>query len=85
MSKIKILVTGSGGFIFSNFVRQILKKKGDYEIVSLDKCTDKKVLNTIYSNKGHTLHIGDVADRHFIDVIFELEKPDYHWGLKFSL
>ena len=77
MSKTKIICTGGGGFIFSNFVRLILKNHSEYEIVSIDKCTDKKVLNTIYSNKGHTLHVGDVADPHFIDVIFELEKPDY--------
>jgi len=81
MSKTKILCTGSGGFIFSNFVRQALKLtppsiKAKYEIVGVDKCISPKVLNTIYTNKGHKFHIGDVADKHFMNVIFELERPD---------
>ena len=77
MSKIKLLVTGSGGFIFSNFVRYILKNYSTYSVASIDRCDSTKVLNTIYSNKGHSFHIGDVADEHFINVIFEMEKPDY--------
>jgi dTDP-glucose 4,6-dehydratase len=35
----KILVTGGAGFIGSNFVRYILKKHPDYEIIVLDKLT----------------------------------------------
>jgi dTDP-glucose 4,6-dehydratase len=35
----KILVTGGAGFVGSNFVRYILKKHPDYEIVVLDKLT----------------------------------------------
>lgn len=77
MAKTKLIVTGSGGFILSNFVRHVLKDNSKYEIISIDNCKNKSVLNTIYSNKGHKLHVGDVADSHFIDVIFELEKPDY--------
>jgi len=81
MGRTKILCTGSGGFIFSNFVRQILKfnppsVKAKYEVVGVDKCTLPKVLNTIYTNRGHKFHIGDVTDRHFMNIIFELERPD---------
>lgn len=74
--KKKILVTGSGGFIFSNFIRKVLKENNEYNIASIDKVTTSGVLNTIYSNKGHTFYIGDVIDSHFINVIFEIEKPD---------
>lgn len=77
MSKMKLLVTGSGGFIFSNFVRYVLKNYSTYSVASIDRCNSPKVLNTIYSNKGHSFHIGDVADEHFVNVIFEMEKPDY--------
>lgn len=72
----KILVTGSGGFIFSNFIRKALYNKSEYTFVSIDVCNGKNVLNNIYANKGHKFYIGDVADNHFIDVIFEIEKPD---------
>ena len=35
----KLLVTGGYGFIGSNFVRHILKKYPDYEIVNIDALT----------------------------------------------
>lgn len=72
----KVLVTGSGGFVFSNFVRKALFNKSDYSFVSIDLCTGPNILSNIYANKGHVFHIGDVADKHFVDVIFELERPD---------
>lgn len=72
----KILCTGSGGFVFSNFIRKALFDKLDYSFVSIDICKGPRVLNNIYVNKGHKFYIGDVADKHFIDVIFELERPD---------
>lgn len=72
----KVLVTGSGGFIFSNFIRKALFNKSEYSFVSIDLCVGQNVLNNIYANKGHKFYIGDVADKHFVDVIFELERPD---------
>jgi len=74
--KIKLLCTGSGGFIISNFIRKVLKDSSAYQIVSIDKITNSSVLNTIYTNKNHIFHIGDVADKHFVNIIFEAEKPD---------
>ena len=35
----KILITGGCGFIGSNFIRYILKKYPDYEIVNIDALT----------------------------------------------
>jgi len=77
MSKTKILLTGSCGFIFSNFVRYILHEHSKkYSIVSIDKITNPNTLNAIYVNKGHQLYIGDVADDHFVNLVFEIERPD---------
>jgi len=77
MSKTKLLVTGGAGFIFSNFVRHVLKNYGDqYQVISVDRFS-RKSLNSIYRNKGHIVHIGDVADPHFIDMVFTLEQPDF--------
>ena len=76
MSK-HVLITGSGGFIFSNFIRKALfKKSDDYTFVSIDACKSANVLNNIYVNKGHKFYIGDISDRHFVNTIFELERPD---------
>lgn len=72
----KVLVTGSGGFLFSNFIRKALYNKSEYNFVTIDYCKGPKALNNIYVNKGHQLYVGDVADKHFVDVIFELERPD---------
>lgn len=72
----KVLVTGSGGFIFSNFLRKAIYEKHPYSFVSVDKVTKTSAMNNIYSNRNHQFYIGDVTDAHFLNVIFELEKPD---------
>lgn len=72
----KVLVTGGGGFIFSNFIRKALYNKSDYSFVSIDLCKVPNALNNIYANKGHEFHIGDITDGHVVNVIFELERPD---------
>jgi dTDP-glucose 4,6-dehydratase len=76
----KILITGSGGFIASNLIRNLLYTKKDVVITSIDKINKANSVNAVmsnfYSNKDHQFHIGDIADAHFVDVIFEIEKPD---------
>lgn len=76
MNKKKLLITGSCGFKFSNFIRYVLKNKTEYSVVSIDAIKDQKHLNTIYSNKGHTFYMGDITDVHFINNVFNIEKPD---------
>lgn len=72
----KVLVTGAGGFIFSNFIRKSLFNKSNYTFVTVDYCKGPNVLNNIYANKSHKFYVGDVADRHLMSVIFEAERPD---------
>jgi dTDP-glucose 4,6-dehydratase len=72
----KLLITGSAGFIFSNFVRKILYERKDVKVVSIDKITNPSNLNNLYLSKNHSFHIGDITDQHFIDTIFNLERPD---------
>jgi dTDP-glucose 4,6-dehydratase len=76
MGQTKLLITGSGGCFGSNFIRYILKNYSDYKIASIDYCTYPNVANTIYSNKGHSFHVGNVSDEHLLDVVFQIEKPD---------
>jgi dTDP-glucose 4,6-dehydratase len=76
MSKTKLLVTGSCGFIFSNFVRHILHNDKKYDVVSIDKVAEPNSLHNIYANKGHMFYVGDIADAHIVNTIFEIEKPD---------
>lgn len=70
----KILLTGSCGFIFSNFIRKVLDENINYEFVSVDKLIQPN--NFLNILPGHKLHIGDIADVHFMNMVFKLEKPD---------
>lgn len=76
MSKPKLLITGSCGFIFSNFIRLIYKDNLPYDVVSIDKLTRNEGVNAIYQNRSHDFYLGDVSDAHFINRVFEIEKPD---------
>jgi dTDP-glucose 4,6-dehydratase len=82
MSRKKILLTGSLGFICSNFIRKAAYNKLDYQFVSIDKALLPNSLNNIYYNKSHTFYLGDFSDQHFVDTVFKIERPDYviHMG-----
>lgn len=76
----KMLVTGSAGFIFSNVVLHMLQYT-KHHIVSVDKLTEAGSLLNISHNpdiniKRHKLHIGDISNYDFIGKIIGMEKPD---------
>jgi dTDP-glucose 4,6-dehydratase len=75
VSNPKLLITGSCGFIFGNYVRKLVYDKKPYEVVSLDR-VPANALNSLYWNKNHTFYPADVTDAHVMDVIFQLEQPD---------
>ena len=71
----KILVTGSCGFIFSNFMINNLDKN-EYQFASVDKLlASYNFANIKYS--GPNFHMGDIADEQFMENVFKIEKPDY--------
>jgi dTDP-glucose 4,6-dehydratase len=70
----KVLITGSCGFIFSNFVRKAIYEKQPYSFVSVDRVSGNG--NNVYQNKNHAFHIADIRDQHVMDIIFQFEKPD---------
>jgi len=76
----KVLITGSCGFIFSNFIRKIIyesnrnRDKYPYSITSVDKVSGNP--NMVYYNSSHNFHIADITDPHVMDVIFQFERPD---------
>jgi dTDP-glucose 4,6-dehydratase len=72
--KTKILITGSAGFIFSNFVRKFAINNHKYRFVSVDKLIAPYNYYNILED--HKLHVGDIADEHFMDMVFKIEKPD---------
>lgn len=74
-SKKKVLITGSAGFIFGNFLRFCTNSKANLNIVSLDK-VDSRMISNIYYNRNNTFYIADVLNSSILDNIFNLEKPD---------
>jgi dTDP-glucose 4,6-dehydratase len=69
-----ILVTGGAGFIGSNFVRYILKKEDDLEIINLDALTyagSLENLKDLPDQERHTFIEGNICDRDLIDDILK--------------
>lgn len=66
----RLLVTGGAGFIGSNFIRHIIKKYPQNEIINLDKLTyagNLDNLKDIENNSNYTFVKGDICDRKIVD------------------
>lgn len=79
IASMNLLITGGAGFMGSNFIRYILKKYSDYEIVNLDKltyCGNLNNLRDIEKDKRYTFIKGDIADEKTVNDIFSANKID---------
>jgi dTDP-glucose 4,6-dehydratase len=68
----KLLITGGAGFIGSNFVRYILDKYHDYEVINLDAltyCGNLENLRGVEDNPNYTFIKGDITDK---ELVFEI-------------
>ena len=68
----RLLVTGGAGFIGSNFIRYMLTKYPDYQIINLDKLTyagNPENLRDVEKNKKYTFIKGDINDTKLIEKI----------------
>lgn len=64
-----MLITGGAGFIGSNFVRYIIDKYEDYQIVNLDSltyCGNLENLSGIEDNPNYTFYKGDITDKELV-------------------
>ena len=65
----KFLITGGCGFIGSNFIRYILNKYPDYEVINLDKLTyagNLESLKDVESNPNYSFVKGDICDKKIV-------------------
>lgn len=70
----KLCVTGGCGFIFSNFIRYMLKEHPEYEIINLDKLTYcGRIENTLdfKDNKNYEFIKGDICDKKLVEKIMK--------------
>ncbi|GGF80528.1 dTDP-glucose 4,6-dehydratase [Wenyingzhuangia marina] len=68
-----ILVTGTAGFIGSNFIYHFIENHPDYHLISLDKLTyagSLENLKDVENHERHTFIKGDICDRKLIENIF---------------
>lgn len=65
----KVLVTGGAGFIGSNFIRYILKKYKNYQIINLDKLTYCGNLDNLKDIKGERYSFikGDICNKRLVE------------------
>lgn len=74
-----ILVTGGAGFIGANFIYFLLKNHPEDRILCLDALTyagNMATLDDAMQNKQFRFVKGDIADRAFVNSLFETEKLD---------
>lgn len=72
----RVLVTGSCGFIFSNYMRKVMREHEPYAFISIDKVIAPYNRHNVALNRDHTFYLGDIADETFLENVFAIEKPD---------
>jgi len=76
----RLLVTGGAGFIGSNFIKYMLNKYQDYNIINLDLLTyagNLENLKDVENNPNYKFVKGDIANRELIGTLFHEENFDY--------
>jgi len=76
---LKIAVTGGAGFIGANFIRYLLKKYPQDEVICFDVLTyagNLETLEDVLGHSGFTFLKGDITNRLQVKKLFEKEKPD---------
>jgi dTDP-glucose 4,6-dehydratase len=73
---LKVLITGSAGFIGSNFIRHFLKVHLDAQVISLDKLTyagNPENLSDVSSNPNYQFVVGDICDATLVEGLMKCD------------
>src|ERR1700722_6362665 len=71
-----ILITGTLGFIGSNFIRKIIDEYPEYRWIGVDKAQYDLCLKNQFEHPNYKLYLADISNEHIIDRVFGIEKPD---------
>lgn len=83
MTQLKLLVTGGCGFIGSNFIRYMLKKYPDYQIINLDKLTyagNPANLKDLENNPNYSFVKGDICDPAVVNEVMKTADQVVHFA-----
>lgn len=75
----RLFVTGGAGFMGSNFIRYVLTKYPEYEVVNFDKLTyagNLENLRDMEHDKRYTFVKGDIADAKAVQQAMDKHRPD---------
>lgn len=83
LNKKTVLITGSSGFIGSNFALRLLKENKDIYVIGIDNMNDyydvkikEYRLDTLLKYDNFTFIKGSIADKKLIDDIFDKYRPN---------
>lgn len=79
----KLLVTGGAGFIGSNFIRFILNKHPDYQVINLDVLTyagNLENLRDLENNPNYEFVKGDICDREVVEPLVSRSDAIVHFA-----
>jgi len=79
----KVIVTGGAGFIGSNFIRFILKKHPDWEVINFDKltyCGNLDNLKDVENNPKYSFVKGDICDETAVEKVIKNIEMVFHFA-----
>ena len=78
-----ILITGAAGFIGSNLAKNILQKDSEVQVIGIDNLNDYYDVNLkeyrlkeLENWDNFSFHNGNIADRSFLEQIFQKWEPE---------